>query len=86
MILHRSMNLCFRVAVSCGVTVECSEGKKFIRNEPSELLATIAAPGIALAATAVLNVDSIEGILCANNPSYPFWILQFSCCSDSRIL
>ena len=36
-------------------------------NKPSTLLATIAAPGITLAATAASNVDSIDGIACIMN-------------------
>jgi hypothetical protein len=34
------------------------------KSEPSTLLATIAAPGIAPEATAASKVDSIEGIAC----------------------
>jgi hypothetical protein len=67
---HKSMNLCFPAAVSCGVAMEGSESKKVCENEPSELLATIAAPRIALAATAALNVDSIDVIVCVINPIY----------------
>jgi hypothetical protein len=59
--MNTSLN--YRVAVSYKEPMRQKKGEG-CKSEPSTLLATIAAPGIAPEATAASKVDSIEGIVC----------------------